>query len=120
MTLTLSTRISPQETSLAIGGGVIRHEYDSVVWLPATSVTRTRNVCRPTARPVYVFGEPHSANAAASSAHAKDVPRSLDENSNVAVVLTVVASGPKSIDESGGSPAGGGSTHRTCVAGVRS
>jgi hypothetical protein len=99
---------------------VIRQEYDSVAWLPSRSVTRTRNSCRPTARPVYVFGEEHGENAVPSSEQSYVVPRSLEENSKVALVLTVVRSGPESIVDSGGVPAGSGSIHQTCLAGERS
>src|SRR5688572_1929304 len=56
------------------------------VWLageaslfPAASTARTRNWCAPAARPVYWRGGVQAAKVAASSAHSKVAPASLEK-----------------------------------------
>ena len=55
----------------------------------------------PTPRPVYWRGDVQAANAAPSSEHWNVEPDSLEENSNVALVLVVDPVGPESIVVSG-------------------
>jgi len=69
---------------------------------PAASIPRTRNVCEPTGKPEYVFGELQVAKAAASNEHANVAPASGDENERVASAAVVEAAGPDSIVVSGG------------------
>src|SRR5688572_13306734 len=60
--------------------------------LPAGSTARTRNVCVPTARSGYGFGEAHDAQFAPSSAHWNVAVASSLENVKVALVRTVIGS----------------------------
>ena len=61
--------------------------------LPAWSIARTSNVCWPTARPVYDFGEVQSANEPVSSLHWNVDWVSFEVNVNDAFVSVVVAGG---------------------------
>ena len=67
----------------------------------APSFARTRNSCGPAARPVYSAGELQELKVAASSAHSKDAPASLDEKVKLALVLAVELAGPVSTVVSG-------------------
>src|SRR5918999_219277 len=61
------------------------------------SIARTRKVCSPTVRSVYSAGGSHSANGSASSEDSKVELGSLLPRAKFAVLLSVVAGGPKSI-----------------------
>ena len=80
--------------------------------LPAASVARTSKVCAPSVSAAVVRGEPHVANAAASTRHSKLAPASL-ENAKVGVESLVSPLGPASTVVSGGVV----STVQACVAG---
>src|SRR5687767_5749275 len=92
------------ESILVSGGSVIVQAWLAGVpsTLPAPSLARTWNSCRPGARFVYSAGEVQELNAGASRAHSKLEPPSLLENLNSALLLAVGSSGPKSIVVSGG------------------
>src|SRR5688500_11884894 len=66
--------------------------------------TLTSNVWGPSGTPLYVFGETHSENAPPSSAHSYWRSRPLAANTNVAVLLSVVTSGPDEIMGGGAMP----------------
>jgi hypothetical protein len=86
-------------------------------------MARTSTVCDPRARFEYVFGleqEPKSAGAWLSRRHSNVEPASLEEKANVALVLVVVATGPESIDVSGGVVSAGASIVQLQLAGVGS
>jgi hypothetical protein len=71
--------------------------------LSAASTAYTRITWAPTVKLATVCGEVHVSGSPPSSAHRNSVPGpgSFDENVNVAVVATVVRSGPESIVVSG-------------------
>jgi hypothetical protein len=60
--------------------------------LPASSLARTLNVCRPSARPVKRTGELHAVNSPASTAHSKSTGSSAVKV-KVAVVWLVGSAG---------------------------
>src|SRR5262249_39189345 len=68
--------------------------------LPAKSEARTRNVCDPSASPVYVFGELQLVHEPASRLHS-NVDGSEAMNSNVGDPEAVVPEGPEVIVVSG-------------------
>src|SRR5688572_21655858 len=86
---------------------------------PAGSVAWTWNACSPTASDVYVLGEVQATKGPASREHLKVELRSEEVNSKVALVSTVVWSGPETIVVSG-APAGRGMISQVWVAGVGS
>jgi hypothetical protein len=59
-------------------------------------------VCDPFARLEYAFGEPHAAQASASSLHSNVASASVAENSNDAALDVVLPIGPLTIEVSGG------------------
>ena len=79
--------------SIMVSGGVdsmIVHVLLAGVssMFPATSIARTSKLCSPIERSWYSIGEVHLRQSAPSSEHSKVDSGSLDENVNVAVVLT--------------------------------
>ena len=92
----------------ATGGGPTVQAYIFVSKLLAASVARTQNSWSPGARPVYVFGEVHVG--AVAQRPVRSVPAStrrhwnvtplsrFAENSNVALVSTVILSGVESME----------------------
>jgi hypothetical protein len=85
------------------------HAHSVEPALPAASVARTDKVWAPTARPAYVRGLVHVANAPPSSEHAVIAGSSV-EKANDALVAVVVAGGPLVIVTVGGVVSGGGTT----------
>ncbi len=73
--------------------------------LLSASIARTRNAYSPNAKSVYSSGEEQGRKIASPSgamnAHSKVTPGVSEENSNVAVVLSVGVSGPMSMNVSG-------------------
>ena len=69
--------------------------------LPAGSVARTVNVCEPSARPLYVWGEVHAVSAPPSSVQPKVEPVSVALKAKVADAEADVPDGPVSIVVSG-------------------
>ena len=80
----------------------------------------TRNVCEPTARPLYVTRVMHCVNGAPSSEHLKVVPSSLATKRNVAIVLDVGLSGVMVSSVSGSSVSAGPWMFQPWRAGPRS
>ena len=88
--------------------------------MPAASVARTRNVCEPTVRPLYVIRVMHCVNGAPSSEHSNVVPSSLATKRKVAIVLDVGLSGAMVISVSGSSVSAGPWMFQPWRAGPRS
>ena len=61
--------------------------------VPTSFNARTLNVCEPTARPVYAFGDVQAANAEPSSEHSKLASASSELKPNVAPVSVVPSAG---------------------------
>ena len=61
-------------------------------------------MCGPSGSPLYVFGEEHGENVPVSSAHSYLSSRPLAEKANVALVLSVRASGAESMVTGGARP----------------
>src|SRR5947208_14348758 len=82
------------------------NERDVVVWLPAGSVARRKNVYAPGASPLKLTGEVHGANvpcpAGPSSRHWNVTPALLELNVNDALEPETVPDGPESIVVGGG------------------
>src|SRR4051794_18681178 len=68
---------------------------------PAASTARTSNVCVPSARPEYPFGEAHPSQPPPSRRHSNLDDCSLEEKPNDASGLLVGSLGPESIVVSG-------------------
>src|SRR3954451_25429571 len=66
--------------------------------LPAPSVARTSNLCDPSARPLYAFGDVHAAHAPPSRRHWNVEPDSVDANTKLAKLVATVPLGPDEID----------------------
>ena len=84
--------------------------------LPSAPIERRKNVCSVIARPVYVCGEVQGSKPSSlSSEHSNVAPGWFASKVNVAEVLSVSASGPVRIVDSGG-----GVTRQLRTAGVAS
>lgn len=86
-------------------GEVVATVHDLVAgvgsMLPAVSRARTVNVCPPSARPLYAWGDEQGPKEAPSRAHS-NVAASVAVNSNVAELDATVPLGPDVIVVSGG------------------
>src|SRR5918992_704943 len=115
-TMSLRTRMlcvtfMPQWMKVGTGAALIVQSYSAGVRssLPARSTARTSRILLPGGRPVSSYGDVQSVNAACVvSLHSNVASGSSLENVNVALVCTVVRSGPESIVVSGASMSGGG------------
>src|SRR5918999_3269541 len=102
--------VTLEAEQLAGGGASTVQRWVAGVWstFPEASFARTRKLCDVTLRDVYCFGEVQEVNVTPSSEHSNVAPCSFDENSNVALVLCVVAGGaPDPIVVSGAVVSGG-------------
>lgn len=91
--------------SIAVSGGVLSmvHVRDAGVGstFPAPSRARTANVCVPSPKPEYIFGDTHAANPEPFNEHSNDAPTVSDENVKVALLALVADGGAESILVSG-------------------
>ena len=67
---------------------------ESLPWLPAASVTRTVNLCAPSASEAVVNGDVHAANAPSSTAHSITVGLPAVVNVKLGVLSLVGPFGP--------------------------
>jgi hypothetical protein len=88
--------------------------------LPAPSVARTSNVCEPTPRPLYAFGDAHDAHAPPSMRHSNVDPDSLLANAKLADPDALGFDGPDEIVVSGGVVSAAAEIVQVCVAGEAS
>src|SRR5438067_93667 len=72
---------------------IVQEKETAELGLPALSSARTPKTWSPAARPLYVFGEAHAANAAPSSLHWKVTPPWASVKPNVVAVSEVGSSG---------------------------
>jgi hypothetical protein len=94
--------VSGPEVIVGAGSGVIVHVRTAAALGPEVVRARTRKVCVPSARPVYVFGLAQLEKAAPSSRHSNVAPLTTLVNENEAARSSVVDGGADVIAGGGG------------------
>ena len=98
--------VPPGPESMFVSGGIVSTVKLRVAGvgsvLPAESVARTENVCRPSGSALYATPETQAVNGAPSRLQANVEPVSVELKPNEALVLFTVPDGPEVIVVSGG------------------